>query len=276
MTLRRLPDLAAKLALVALLLICGPAAAQPKAAVSPSAVNPFADWTAVVAAGDFRAHSGVPAEVFDNARRDISKAFVGIGFAPENVVQFSVRPELYPDTKPLPVKPPANLYAALRDATEKTKGGCLIYMTSHGGQQGILYGDALLDPSTLDVILDRTCADRPTVVIISACFSGVFVTPLAGDNRMVMSAARPDRSSFGCSEEEVYTFFDSCILQSLPTSATFDVLAEKARTCVDRREKELKVGPPSEPQTAIGQGIKKLLPTLRLAARPPAPTPPPG
>ena len=36
------------------------------------AAGPFADWAAVVVAGDFHAHSGADSEAFDNARRDVS------------------------------------------------------------------------------------------------------------------------------------------------------------------------------------------------------------
>ena len=49
-------------------------------------------------AGDFRAHSGNPSEVFDNARRDVAATLVGLGFRPEAMTQFSTRPERYADT----------------------------------------------------------------------------------------------------------------------------------------------------------------------------------
>ena len=41
-------------------------------------------------AGDYRAHSGAPSKVFDNARHDLAAAFAKIGFKPANMVQFSV------------------------------------------------------------------------------------------------------------------------------------------------------------------------------------------
>jgi hypothetical protein len=39
---------------------------------------------------------------------------------------------------------------------------------------------------------------RHRVVIISACYSGVFVGPLANDNPLVITAADFDHSTFGC------------------------------------------------------------------------------
>ena len=48
---------------------------------------------------------------------------------------------------------------------------------------------------------------RNRVVIVSACFSGAFIAPLANDNTIVMTAAAPDRSSFGCQPQNNWTFF---------------------------------------------------------------------
>ena len=63
--------------------------------------------------------------------------------------------------------------------------------------QGAQVDQGILRPGVLANMLDRTCGKRPTVVIISACFSGVFLPALASSNRMVLTAARPDRTSFG-------------------------------------------------------------------------------
>ena len=56
----------------------------------PGAAGAFANWAAIVVAGDWHAHSGAPSEVFDNARRDLAKALVAAGFSPDHVRQFSV------------------------------------------------------------------------------------------------------------------------------------------------------------------------------------------
>ena len=230
--------------------------------------NPFADWSAVVIAADYHAASGEPAKVFDNARIEIARALVGAGFSAKNVAQFSVRPHLY-EEMPFAVDPAETLPRTLRRLTEATAGGCFVYLTSHGDPDGVVYGKTTLSPTELDSMLDVTCGTRPTVAVISACFSGVFVPALAGPNRMVMTAARPDRASFGRGEAEVYTYFDGCLLESLPTSPRLDVLAENTRACVARRETEMGMAPPSEPQVSIGPQIAGQLPALTLAPRPP-------
>lgn len=225
-----------------------------------AADGPFSDWAAVVVAGDWRATNGNPTEAFENARRDVSAALVAAGFSPDNVRQYSLRPA--------GAATPRDVAAGLAEAAAKAKGGCLFYLTSHGTPQGAVFGpDRMLQPAALHLLLNETCGARPTVVVVSACFSGVFVRPLAGPNRMVMTAARPDRSSFGCSERDRYPYFDACMLESLPKSADFMALAAAARACVARREDEMDLTPASEPQTAVGGELRMYLPLLRLNAR---------
>ena len=223
--------------------------------------------------GDYRAHSGAPAEVFDNGRRDIGKAFVAAGLKAENTVQFSVLDLLHQDSpeKPKPLTP-RSVNLEMGRVTRQATGGCLFFYTSHGGPGVMLMGDNYqIEPEGLKQLLDTTCGARPTVVILSACYSGSFIPDIAAPNRMILTAARQDRASFGCGQENTYTFFDGCLLEVLPTVATFDALAAGARTCVSRREGELMADPPSEPQVNIGDQFKALLPALRLQTAAPTP-----
>ena len=102
------------------------------------------------------------------------------------------------------------------DLTAKAQGGCLIYFSSHGAPAGVVVDQQFLPPAVLAGMVNQTCGSRPTVVIVSACFSGVFVPVLASSNRMVLTAARPDRSSFGCGEADKYPYFDQCVLETMP------------------------------------------------------------
>jgi hypothetical protein len=233
------------------------------AQAAPAAASPFSDWSAVVIAGDWHAHSGGPSEAFDNARRDVTAAFERAGFEPANLRQFSVRPERYKDAL-LTKSSPQAIYDALADLTRKASGGCLVYFSSHGAPQGVVVDQQFLPPGVLASMLDTTCGKRPTVVIISACFSGVFVPPLAGPERMVLTAARPDRSSFGCGEADRYPYFDQCVLESLPNAGDFAALGPAVQSCVSAREIKEGMRPPSEPQLFIGPALKPLLPLYSL------------
>lgn len=229
-----------------------------------AAAGALGDWAAVVVAGDWHAHSGGPSEAFDNARHDVTLALERMGFEADNLRQFSVRPERYKDAA-LGKSEPQEIYNALADLTAKATGGCLVYFSSHGAPQGVVVDQRLLPPGVLADMLNHTCAARPTVVIISACFSGVFVPALAAPNRMVLTAARPDRSSFGCGEADRYPYFDQCVLESLPQSTDFAILGRTVQACVAAREAKEGMKPPSEPQLYIGAGIKPLLPLYSLA-----------
>ena len=87
---------------------------------------------------------------------------------------------------------------------------------------------------------------------------------LAAPNRLIVTAARPDRSSFGCGEGDRYPFFDACVLEAWPGAADFLALGRTVQACVARREREQRLSPPSEPQISAGARIRPLLPLLPL------------
>jgi hypothetical protein len=229
------------------------------------AASPFSDWAAIIVAGDDHAHSGAHSEVFDNARRDLAAAFTKAGFSAANISQFSVQ-----TGRPAGVlaSDPQSITDQLGRTTEAAKDGCLVYFTSHGSPDGIVLGDRLLTPAGMAAIVDDACGERRAVVVVAACFSGVFIPPLAGRNRMVLTAARPDRASFGCGEEDRYTFFDTCMLQQLPLARNFAVLGPAVQACVAKREQDLGAEPPSEPQLWIGPALGPDLPLLAFSASP--------
>ncbi|HWA92556.1 MAG TPA: C13 family peptidase [Rhizomicrobium sp.] len=235
------------------------AAALLVSSMPVQAAGAFADWAAVIVAGDWHAHSGAPSEAFDNARRDIAADLVQIGFAPQNVVQFSVRPERYPTQAPK-ASDAQTIATSLWDLSNRTNSGCLVYFTSHGTPDGFLLNDGILVPRTMTRMITNACGDRPTVVVVSSCYSGQFVPALAASNRMILTAARRDRTSFGCGEADRYTFFDTCVLEYLTNAGDFPDLAKDVVACVSAREKKEHFAPPSEPQLSLGADVATTLP----------------
>lgn len=222
------------------------------------AASPFADWAAVVVAGDFKAHSGAPTEAFDNARRDIAARLQKMGFAPGNLRTFSVRPQLYAE-KPGPSDLRA-IFQGLREGAAQAPAGCFVYFTSHGAPTGVVLGENIVPPGVMSRLVDTACPNRPTIVVISACFSGVFIPPMATNQRMILTAARPDRTSFGCGESDRYPYFDDCFLSTAPQARDFLALGAGVQACVARKEAETGASPPSEPQLWVGGGLRPLLP----------------
>jgi hypothetical protein len=188
--------------------------------------------------------------VFDNGRHDLAQAFAKIGFAPANMVQFSV--DYDDNTQHSGV---AEIASAMQTVAAKAREGCLMYFTSHGTPEGMVMGNAILPPSQMRDMVDSACGTRPTVIVMSACYSGTFVTPLQGPNRIIMTAARPDRTSFGCGELDHYTFFDDCFLRAMPMAGDFPGLGNLVQQCVAGRETEMKATPPSEPQLSVGPNL---------------------
>jgi hypothetical protein len=210
----------------------------------------FDKWAVEIVSGDNHAHSGAPSEVFDNARQDLVKAFVKMGFRKKNMEQFSMNFDY--DARPTDIVSAAEM---LKEAAKRAPEGCLVYFTSHGAPEGIVVGTALVPPDMIGKLVNNACGHRPSVVVMSACYSGQFVPVLQDPNRVVMTAARPDRTSFGCGEADQYTFFDDCFLRAIPHADSFAALGEQVQQCVATRETVMKVSPPSEPQVSVGPNV---------------------
>jgi Peptidase C13 family len=220
----------------------------------PASAADFSKWAVVIIAGDDHSHSGAHSQVFDNARRDLARGFASIGFNPGNMTQFSVDPA--PEAQHTDATDIAN---GLWDTTGRAPGGCLIYFTSHGTPTGIVMNGGVMTPDNWSHIVGNACGSKPAVIVMSSCYSGQFVPALAGPNRMIFTAARPDRTSFGCGDDDHYTYFDGCFLQSLPGSGNFPDLAKQTIACVSKLEAQTGVDYPSEPQLFIGNGVASQL-----------------
>ena len=223
----------------------------------------FANWTSAIVAADWRDGADRPIQAFDNARRDLVKGFLAAGFPRANMVDYSLRPDV-----PEPTSASAVVDGITAAATRGT-AGCLLYVTSHGAPNAMVFGVApRMTPDMMANIVRSACGTRPTVVIVSACYSGIFVNALAAPNRMVLTAASRERTSFGCGADETYPWFDGCIIETLPTASDFLALAAGTRACVARKEAALGATPPSDPQMFVGADMQLRLPMLRFSRSP--------
>jgi hypothetical protein len=154
---------------------------------------------------------------------------------------------------------PGDLYARLR--ARANERACFVYLTSHGNEDGFYLraGSCLMGPAALDRALTESCGSAPTVVVVSACHSGVFLTPeMRKPNRVILTAAAADRVSFGCSADNDYTNYDQCFLQQLDGARTWREVAAGARSCVERLERQLGVERGSDPQLFLGAEVSNL------------------
>jgi Peptidase C13 family len=79
----------------------------------------------------------------------------------------------------------------------------ILYTTSHGGpEMGVVYRDGtsgygMIGPQRMADVLSELKIER-RLIMISACYSGQFVTALASPASAIITAADDDRTSFGC------------------------------------------------------------------------------
>ncbi len=99
----------------------------------------------------------------------------------------------------------------------------------------------------------------PTIILISACYSGAFVPELASENRVIITAASKDRLSFGCSTRSKYTYFIEELFQNnFDASMSLSELFEQASRQVEEREKRERKSA-SQPQMFVGERMKTLV-----------------
>nr|WP_322940090.1 C13 family peptidase [Pseudomonas sp. s4] len=135
-----------------------------------------------------------------------------------------------------------------------------IYLTSHGSSRHELNLDqprlqlADLPASELAALL-APLKQRNKVVVVSACYSGGFIPPLKDEKTLVMTAARADRVSFGCSEENDFTYFGRALFaEALGETDNLERAFELARERVAERE-QIDGFEPSEPQIWAPRGV---------------------
>jgi hypothetical protein len=149
----------------------------------------------------------------------------------------------------------------------------LLYVSSHGSEDHELMVD--MDPLPLDPIgateLAGILALHPfkwKVVVVNACYSGGFVPPLRGPGTLVLTAARSDRSSFGCGSDSDITYFGKAwLVDALNHTDNFVDAFNKARSDIATWEQQDKLTP-SEPQIDIGSGIQQQLSLWRKGITP--------
>jgi hypothetical protein len=134
----------------------------------------------------------------------------------------------------------------------------VLVLTSHGSPEGIgvVAGRdrGLMRPSDVAALLDASGA-RYRVVIVSACYSGIFARALANQHTLVMTAAAPDRPSFGCRDGATWTYFgDAFFNQALRTEPRLGRAFARARELVTARERREGFDP-SNPQMAGGSEV---------------------
>ena len=138
-----------------------------------------------------------------------------------------------------------------------------LVLSSHGDQQGVgvqtpADQTSFITPIELRTML-RESGARLSVVIVSACYSGIFADAMAEPDTLVITAADDDHASFGCRDGAKWTsfgeaFFNDALTKTKSLPAAFAL----ARGLVAERE-QAEGFDPSNPQMAGGRRVLELL-----------------
>jgi Peptidase C13 family len=159
----------------------------------------------------------------------------------------------------------ANLRATLASlgaAMDPERDVLFLILTSHGDQQGIGVEtpseQSFITPIELREML-RESGARLSVVVVSACFSGIFADAVAGPDTLVITAADADHSSFGCRDGAKWTtfgeaFFEDALRQTKNLPEAFALTKNR----IAARE-QAEGFDPSNPQMSGGRNVLERL-----------------
>ncbi len=164
--------------------------------------------------------------------------------------------------------------AHIAEKMDRQEDVLVLYSTSHGVQQGLTYhfgdtGFGILSPQRFRASLQDLAIQR-RVLILSACYSGIFIPYLSSPDTAILTASRADRTSFGCRADNDWTYFgDAMINGALRKPQGLAEASAEARG--DIAEWEKRGGLLSSlPQTSIGTNAERWL--AQLEARIPRKT----
>jgi len=166
----------------------------------------------------------------------------------------------------VPLATPENLRRMIEEVAARIdpdEDMVVLFLTSHGkpGRFSLRYPGVVLEPLTpkaLDGML-RDAGVAWRTVIVSACHSGSFIPALRDERTLVLAAAAADRSSFGCKDENDFTYFGRALIdEELRRSRSFLDAFDAAKRSIGAREAALGL-PPSEPQAFVGAAVRAKL-----------------
>jgi len=135
----------------------------------------------------------------------------------------------------------------IAERMDKEQDIFFLYITSHGSQdkkialdhKGLSLTD--IDAQWLGDLL-KASGIKHKVIVLSACYSGGFIDDLKDQYSLIMTAAAADRTSFGCADDSLFTYFGKAYFkESLRPGVDFEQAFYEAKQWVSLWEKEQKI-----------------------------------
>ena len=153
--------------------------------------------------------------------------------------------------------------ARIAELMDRNEDALVLYTTSHGAPFGLYYNDGdsgygAISPRRLWEMLEGLGLNN-RLLILSACYSGVFVPALASDTTAIVTAASADRTSFGCAADNDWTYFgDAMINHALRKPQPLAAAFLEANALIASWETQGRIAP-SQPQFNAGPGAARWL-----------------
>lgn len=172
----------------------------------------------------------------------------------------------------LPLANYTNLKKTLKNVADKMnveEDILFLFLTGHGKKDlglSINYGpqqQVILPPNLLKSALEKSNV-KWKVIVVSACFSGIYVDALENEHTLVMTASNAMQPSFGCSNTADFTYFGEAYFKNqLTTNASFIDAFEQAKVEITAKEKKFNLQH-SKPQIKVQQTMINKLSELTV------------
>lgn len=156
--------------------------------------------------------------------------------------------------------------ASLAEKMDPAEDVLVLYSTSHGLPQGLAYhyedrGYGILSPQRLKDVLSELGIEK-RLLLLSACYSGIFVPELASDDTAIITASAANRTSFGCQPDNDWTFFGDALINRAMRKPQALLMAHREALRSIAAWEALVRTPASLPQARIGNAAQKWLAAL--------------
>ena len=147
----------------------------------------------------------------------------------------------------------------------------VLTLTSHGSEDGLAISNGALPLLQLKPVDLRQALDESgikwRVLVVSACYAGVFLDVLKTDTTLIVTASDSKHSSFGCDDNRDLTYFGEAFFKnSMPATPTLEAAFKKATDLIQSRESaEHEIH--SNPQLYMGPRMREKLTELESDER---------
>lgn len=171
------------------------------------------------------------------------------------------------DLTRLPMANRSNLAALLDEVGRRAdpqRDLVVVYLASHGSREGELSTNlpdyTRLKPISADYLAGalRHAGIGRHIVVVSACYSGSWIKPLAAPDAIVLTASAADRTSFGCDDKRDTTVFGETFIRHIGShgSSLKDAFAGMQSDIAKDETSDART--PSQPQSEVGSGMQAL------------------